>query len=397
MEIQNRNNLIYYIQTAAYNIATVLSTGAVIQTYMLECGISDSSVSFYVSALQVIQTVMMLLVSKVTENIKNIRLAVALSFSAYIPFFATMMILCGNYGIVSETKYIIIFAVSIILNLFLGLYNIVAYKLPHVIMDMKDYGKVMGQSGVIAGISCMIFSSVMTLFLDKYSYFSTMSVFFAVGIVMGGIALSSSFMYAKVSTDEKDESKPKINFFKYKPFYQLIIPNFMRGFSVGIFNLITVIGYASGLLDSTSAAVIATVTQIAMLISCQSYSLLVRKMRNGILILTASAGLFLVAPMMTVTDSKTWFYVFYFVAYFFVNYVAYSVPVLVATYVDYKCLSQYTAWRMALYTAGIAVGGALVPTLLERFGDTAVLLICGTAMLPCGIGYYIFEQKSKGM
>ncbi len=395
MDIKNKNYLAYYLQTAAYNISATLSSGSVIQTYMLECGISENKVSLYVSALQIIQTVAMLLVSKATENIKDIRKAVAVSFSGYIPFFGAMIYLCGNFRIVPETRYIIIFSVSIILSLLMGIYNIVSYKLPHIIMDMKDYGKVLGQSGVVAGLLTIGVSSLMTLFLGRYEYFGTMRIFFAVGAVTGITALLISFIYVKTASPEEKAEKVKINFFKYKPFYELIIPNFMRGFSIGIFNLITVIGYSAGLLDSSAAAVIATVTQVAMLISCQTYSLIVRKITNGVLIITASVAFCVSAPLMTASKSKLLFYIFYFIAYFFVNYVAYAVPVLVATHIDYKCLSQYTAWRMALYTLGIAVGGALVPFMLNSFGATVALLVCGVTLLPCGIGYYLFEKKSK--
>lgn len=394
MQTQSKNNLTYYIQTAAYNIAVVLSTGSVIQTYMLECGINESKVSFCVSALQIIQTVAMLLISKATESIKNIRLAIAVSFSAYLPFFASLLFLCLKTDFTPNTKYIIIFAVSIVLNLFLGIYNIVSYKLPHIIMDISNYGRVLGQSGVVAGITCMGFSSLLTFCLGKFSYFSVMLFFFAAGIVIGLIALASSFMYKPIASHEEESSKVKINFFKYKPFYQLIIPNFMRGFSLGIFNLITVIGYSCGLLDSASAGIIATVTQLSMLISCQSYSFLVRKFKNGLIILFASVAFCVITPLMTVSGSKIWFYIFYFLAYFFVNYVAYSVPVLVSTYIDYKCLSQYTAWRMALYTLGIAVGGALVPFLMKHLGATGSLIVCAVTLLPCGIGYYLFEKAS---
>ncbi len=395
MNVKTKNYVAYYLQTAAYNISAVLSSGSVIQTYMLECGISENRVSLYVSALQIIQTVAMLLVSKATENIRDIKKAVAVSFSGYIPFFAVMIYLCGNFRIVPETKYIIIFSVSIVMSLLLGLYNIVSYKLPHIIMDMKDYGKVLGQSGVVAGLLTIAVSSLMTLSLGKYGYFSAMRIFFVVGAVMGITALLTSFAYVKTASPEAETEKVNINFFRYKPFYELIIPNFMRGFSFGMFNLITVIGYSSGLLDSSAAAVIATVTQIAMLMSCQTYSMIVKRIKNGVLIITASIVFCVVAPLTTATGSKLLFYIFYFIAYFFVNYVAYAVPVLVATHIDYKCLSQYTAWRMALYTLGIAAGGALVPVMLRIFGDTVTMLVCGISLLPCGIGYCLFEKKSK--
>lgn len=395
MNTEKRNTLIYYLQYASYNIAIVLATGTVIQTFMLECGISNERVSVYVSALQIIQTVMMLLVSKVSENIKNIRKGVAVTLSAYIPFFAVLLFLCIKNDFTPNTNYIIIFAVSILLNLFLGVYNIIFYKLPYEVMDIRNYGRVSGQGGVIAGLVCMAFSALLTFFSGKFSYFGTMAGFFAVGIVAAVWIVFANTLYKPMKNEKSEEKNEKINIFKYKPFYQLIVPNFMRGFSLGIFNLITVIGYSCKIIDSSSSGVIATVMQIATLVSCQSYAILVRKCKNGKLILVASVIFCIATPLMTFFGAKSLFYVFYFIAYFFVNYVAYAVPVLVATHIEYSVLSQYTAWRMALFTLGTAIGSAVVPFLLNTIGSTGTLIVSGITILPCGIGYYLFERKCK--
>ncbi|MBQ6707758.1 MAG: hypothetical protein IJM97_02265 [Clostridia bacterium] len=395
MNSEKQNVLIYYLQYAAYNIAIVLSTGAVIQTFMLECGISNERVSLYVSALQIIQTVMMLLISKASENIKNIRKGVTMTYSAYIPFFAVLLFLCIKNDFLPDTKFIIIFAFSILLNIFLGVYNIIFYKLPYEVMDIRNYGKVSGQGGVIAGLVCMAFSAILTYFGGRFSYFGTMAVFFAVGIVTALWMIFANVLYKPMNNEKCEEKSEKINIFKYKPFYQLIIPNFARGFSLGIFNLITVIGYSCRIIDSSSAGIIATVMQIATLISCQTYAIIVRKCKNGNIIVLASVVFCIAAPMITLFAKAPLFYLFYFIAYFFINFIAYAVPVLVATHIEYSVLSQYTAWRMALFTLGTAIGSAVVPFLLNTLGSTGTLIVSGITILPCGIGYYFFERKCK--
>ena len=89
-------------------------------------------------------------------------------------------------------------------------------------------------------------------------------------------------------------------------------------------------------------------------------------------------------------------YVSYDIAgFFFNNYISYGVPVIVAENIDYNCLGQYTAWRMALFTGGVAIGGVLVPILLELIGGSGTLLVSGLAMLPCGVGYYLFDRQCK--
>lgn len=395
MKIKNKNRLIFFLENMFYSCANLLATGTVIQTFMLEIGINESKVSFYISAMQVIQTLIMLLISKAVENIKNVFSGLAVAYSAYIPFFAVMLYLCISNGITLETKYIIIFIVGFVLNSFYGVISTLSYKLPHKIMDIKNYGSMIGQSGVISGIACILITAVMSLFIEKFSYFSVMSAVSIAGIVFGFLAVVLCFMFTPISNEIKGNSDIKINIFKYKPFYQLIIPNFMRGFNYGIVNLITVIGYYCNILDSDSASIVAIITHVAMLLSSQSYVFLAKKCANGLLCLISSVIVCIVAPFMVLTGIKSIFYILYFVIFLFVNYISISIPVLVAEKIDYNCLGQYTAWRMALFTFGIGAGGVVVPLLLKYVGAIGTLVVCGIAVLPCGIGYYMFERQSK--
>lgn len=393
MKDKSCNYILYLFYYTMYNCMMALATGSVIQTFLMESGIGEREVSFYCSALQVFQLTAMLLMSRTADSVKNIRKGVALTMAAFIPFFVTLFSICTASGILTQMKYAIIFIVSIFLNLALGFHSIFSYKLPHHIMNIKDYGKVSGQAGVVSGIVCMLLSIFMNILLSKYAYFGTMNVFWVLGILMGILTSLLCLKFRTVSDSVSLSVGEKINIFRYKPFYQLIIPNFSRGFSTGILNLITLIGYTCNILDSAEASIIVVLTQAATLLSCQSYSLLIGRYRNGTLLLV-SAVIFCIAISFAVVGNSTWiFLACYFLAYFFINHINYAVPVLVANCIDYNCLGQYTAWRMVLHTLGVAVGGACVPFLLEYVGATGALLVCGVTAFPCGIGYYWFEKQ----
>ena len=66
------NNLKYYISAAASTCALNVITGSVVQTFLLEYGVSAENVSLYVSAMQIVQTATMLIISKWVENIKGV-------------------------------------------------------------------------------------------------------------------------------------------------------------------------------------------------------------------------------------------------------------------------------------------------------------------------------------
>lgn len=393
MDAVKKNYIIYYFKSIAYVCANFLATGAIIQTFMLENGVSESRVSFYVSLTQIIQTLTMLFLSRTMERIKNIFKALALSYSIYVPFFVVMLFVCIKNEIKPDIKFMIIFCVSIFLSISYGITNTIVYKLPHNIMDMKFYGKIQGQAGVFSGFVSMLLSVSMSFFVRKFAYFSVMTVCSIFGIIFG---LAASLLCLKFKPMNSSATKIKtesINLFKYKPFYKLIFPNFMRGFSHGIFSLITVIGYSCGVIDAKSAVVIATLTQVATLVSAQAYSCLSGKISDGLSILASGLFICTIAPFMFLFQSKIVFYILYFIAYFFLNYMSNAIPVLVAVKIDYGSLGQYTAWRMGLNALGIALGGASVPLLLKYIGATGTLFVCGVTVLPCVLGYYFFDKK----
>ncbi len=390
-----KNYILYYFQTASYSFVNMIAVGTIFQTFMLECGISKPNVSFCVSTVQIIQTLTTILVSKFAENIKNVLRAVGVCLAAQSIPVLTMLFICLCSGISLDIKYILLFSTNVILGLFMGLYSILAYKQPYHIMKITEYGRVSGQSGVIAGVIGALATAVIAFALEKYSYFATMTVVLIFALIMAVGSGAVNLFYTPFDPYSKNKTAEKINIFRYKPFYQLLLPNLLRGVSTGIFNLIAVIGYDCKILDKATSAILVTLAQIATLVGCQTYSFIAARRKSGIICLISSVVMLLALPLMTAGGSVKAFIGLYFVAFFFVNYINHAVPVIVAENIDYNCLGQYTAWRMALHTAGVSIGGALVPILLDALGGTGTLLISGITMLPCGVGYYIFDRQNR--
>ncbi|MBQ4120133.1 MAG: hypothetical protein IJD45_07075 [Clostridia bacterium] len=390
-----RNIVLYYIGQAAYGCVSIMAMGTIFQSFMIECGISEAKVSICVSVIQIVQTLTMLLMSKFAENIKKIFLSVAICLFAQVLPLGAMLFICINDGVSIGIKYVLLFATGLILSFFVGIYSVLSYKQPYHIMKITDYGKVTALAGVISGVLCTLVSAVISFALNGSPYFSTMISVCVFGILLAVVSGAVNFGYVKLDVNQSQKSTKKINIFRYKPFYKLLIPNISRGISMGIFNLTAVIGYHCGILDTATAALLVTISQIAAIISCLTYAYFASRRKNGIICLVSSVVLVMVLPLMTIGQSSLMFKLFYFFGFFFINHITNAVPVIVAENVDYNCIGQYTAWRMALFTGGIAIGGALVPLLLKFVGGTLTLLICGIIMLPCGIGYYSFERQCR--
>ena len=386
----------YYVQQGLYSMAALMVSGAVLQTFLLECGISASLVSFYTSFMQVVQMAVMILCSRRLENLKNIILTTAIMQIVQTIILFVLLLFCFLNHIPISAKCFLIFFVGIFINIAQGIYNVICYKLPYHIMDMRRYGVVMGISGTIVGIIGILFSAILTVFLNQFSYFYVMAAFLLLGIAGLTAAAGITLCYRDNGFIKTDmDQKEKMNLFTYKPFLTLFLPNLMRGFTGGIFNLMVTVGYHYQILDSTSAGYLLIITNAAMIVGCIAYSYMAKKHIDRWIILLCSIGIFIVTPMILAGKNTMMFLAMYGVGYFILNLINYSVPVAVTLIVDYKVMSQYTAWRMMLNTLGGALAGMICIPMLELLGGIPAFIITGAMQLISGTAYFVCMKKTK--
>ncbi|MBQ2941629.1 MAG: hypothetical protein IJD97_05265 [Clostridia bacterium] len=390
-----KNKTKYYISQVLYNLAYLLTTGSVIQAFMTECSISEEYVSFYVALLQMVQVFIMLLVSGRIERIKNIIKATALShiFQAVLP--AALIILCFSKGINAFIAYGAILIFGVTANIAQGINNIIAYKLPYHIMDIKDYGRAVSISGIFISISGAALSFLLSLSSNYGSYFSVMSVFFF--IAASSLILSGTI--TKSYTDEfsapgKSEDE-KINILLYKPFYILALPNLLRGISTGIISVAFVIGSYLNILDANSAGILVLISQMASLLGYFMFKAISKGNRDGEILLFSSIAIAVLFPLLILNNKEIIFYAVYFLLNIVLIIINAGVPVAVTKVVHYDYMGRYSAWRMLLHTLGGAIGSGITVFLLSSFGGTLTLIFAGSCQLISGISYYIFLKNPK--
>jgi hypothetical protein len=235
----------------------------------------------------------------------------------------------------------------------------------------------------------------MSFFTARFEYYATMLGFF----LFGTAALLTSFCLtlSYVPVEPKDYSPvkktEKKNLFRYRPFFLLVLPNLLRGFAAGILIVAMTIGFSEGITTQSSAAVLTLLLQIGNVLSSFLYTVLVKRVKNSVMILASSAALLLFMPAMLTFGTLSFFYVMYFFANFFVNVINNAVPVAVVGFVDYDYMGQYSSWRMLLHTAGIAIASAVLPSMLGLFGGVWTLLIGAVCQILSGAAYFAFLRK----
>ena len=74
---ENHNK--YLLQSTLYSTANMMIAGSVIQAFLLESGVAESIVTWYLSLVQIIQVSVMMCLSLVIDRIKKIVKAYAFS------------------------------------------------------------------------------------------------------------------------------------------------------------------------------------------------------------------------------------------------------------------------------------------------------------------------------
>ncbi len=387
----------YILHSIAYSTSLLLIAGSVIQSFLLENGISETIVTSFLSLVQIIQVSVMLVISLVIDKLTNIVKITAYATIGQIALFLSLILLSVYTGVPITFKYMLVFGTGVITNVIQAVYNITCYKLPYHVIKMTDYAHLTGLLGVLIGIVGIVLSAAMSFFTAKYNYNKTMLLFFVFGCVLLIIAFVSLIRTVPVNHKQNNVPKTakKVNLLCYKPFLVLIIPNLLRGFCTGVLALSMTIGFSVGITNKSTGAVLTLLLQISAVVGSFVYTLITKRRNDGKILVISSILLAVTMPLMFFYKSLAMLYVMYFLANFFICFINSAIPVAITKFVDYDYIGQYSSWRMLIHTLGIALANSVVTPLVTNFGATATMIIAVVCQLVSGICYFVFLKKCE--
>jgi MFS family permease len=372
-------------------------TGAIVQTFFLQIGLNEQQVYLYNSLIQAAQVVMMVLMIFISPRIKKVKLVTGLSYLSLTAIAVILFVAAVAPSAVNELYIIIIFAISVLCNLGVGIYMVLAYCIPYYTIDMSNYGRFISLQMVFTGAGTFAFSSLHTFVISKFDYLPSMACFFAFSILLFMMASFFCLSMKEKKDVEVSRSSSKEDYvavFKNKDTYVLLIPNFARGIAVGVVNVITVIAISSALLDEQTSAYINIVMQVAMFAGNLLYAAFCKKIptRRVLLIATVGASLFL--PICLNFGTLGFLLIFFF-AYFFRMIMDTALPVIVTEIIPREQIGAYTSIRMLLFTGAQAVAALLVTPIVNAIGYAGLLIFASAMQIVCGGVYCLVAKKRK--
>ena len=387
----------YCIYTTIYNVGFTFCTGAIMQTFLLQAGFSAEQVYLLNSLMQVMQVAMMLVLTFLSGKIKRVKTFTSISCLSLS--LLTIVFLMGaiNPELIKQGYVIAVFIVAGISYVGVGLYNILAYCLPYYTIDMNDYGKMTGISTAIAGGASFLVSLLYSVLLSKFSYMKTTSVFFVIAIVcfiLTSIVCASMREKAVKMNTESQEKNDIIAVFKNKSTYILLIPNFTRGLSIGIFNVIATIAISESILNETTSSYVNVILQIATFIGNMFFAFAYKKLSTKNVLLLSTLGVCIILPF-SLNLGVIGFFCCFTVASFFKFVMDTAIPVVITEIIPKEQIGPYTSIRMLIFTGAQAIATLLVIPLENKVGYTGVLIFASIMLFICGIMYYAVAKSIK--
>ena len=190
-----RNILKYHLNYTFWVAVSTLTSGTVLQTFLMENGFSENTTNVVISIFQIVNIVVMMLCSRLADRVKNVIRAYAGLFLLYIPMVIMLAVISFSSGITTVLA-ILLFVGMALYSTGSGLNCSMAYKLPYVIFDISQYGRVCSVAGILTGIFGVAVSLLLTWLQGTLGYSTAMKVMFLLCIPLT-LAASASVMCMK--------------------------------------------------------------------------------------------------------------------------------------------------------------------------------------------------------
>ena len=384
----------FYLYMSLYAIANMFCTGSILQTFLLKAGFTENQVYIYNALIQGVQVVAMFAMLFLSDKIKRVKAFMGISIIIHTVLSVVLIIMANATG--NRFMKFAVYGVSGIVYLATGVYGVISYCLPYRIIDMHNYGKLIGVSTAISGLATFLLSLLYSYLVSVVEYSTIMTVCFILATVC--FAVAGYFCLAlKEINQEKSPTKNGgyCELFKNKDTSVLMLPSFFRGLTMGVISLLTVIGFSQNLLTTQSSTYVNILLQVATFSANVLFASMYQKFSSGKLSIVSTIGVAGGLAVMLLISNSVWFITIYFLVYFFIMMFNTAIPVLVPEIIPENQIGAFTSIRMMLYTFGSMVSSILINPLMQVCGATMLLIFAAVLQIISGGAHYIVWRKCK--
>ena len=400
------NEIKYYMRGVTGVFAGLSTCGGILTAYYAFLGFSNQQIASFSSVGSAIQIIVYIASIFVADRMKNIKHWIAwLTLSSVLPCLALLPFSLTDEPNTAAAYYLYL-AASCANSLLAGLAGSLTYRLPYLIINMKDFARLENVNSIIS--NCFsIGSKILLTFLTAFFFLRQLmfwgmliGIFFSVIYTLLTLSLkidpsydSNSEENASAATSGKPAfSLEKLKMIQIRYFH---VPNLLRGLSSAAIGLSTVVFMNEITPDTTAMSTLSTLMAVSSILAAMLYQALRKKITTVKLYLASSVAMFIGLGSCLIGKNIVIFFLFFFLAYFGYMIISTAGAVYATEIVGYYDIGTYSAVRMIALMTGTAIGSQGIAIAMDHIPTLPILAVCGMCQLISGILYYRFDVKYR--
>lgn len=391
------NFLRYCLIHNLYTAAILLTSGAILQNYLHQIGLSVEYVGIILTFVNIVNIVISMVFSNISDKRNN-----PIKWTAYMLLPMSIMpivlfVFCYFKNLSMTTTFIIILISYGVQTFCIALRDIFGYKLPYDIIPFEKFSLSMTINGMVAGIVGVGISLLIASLQKLIPYAYLMSGAFIISVLFFLAAFHLNKHYKKIVGNDSLKNMiatKKISLFvliKVPSFWKYILPNVFRGLATGVLLMATTLGLSSGKLNNANVIYLIAASSLAAIAGSGLYAFLGMKISHNKLCLLG--GILMLAMPFMVMGNFVNFILMYFVAYLGMTITDYSIPLIVYKMIPYHMIASYNTWRMVITTGGTALSSMLTGYLIGIAPVRYILMAASIFQVICVAAYFISGNK----
>lgn len=393
--IGKQNITLMAVKDAALAAAMPMVNGSLVQLFLTNRHVSAYYVGLFSTLVSIVTVVGTMICSYISEKLpKPLTQYRWLFFLQLAVYLAMIPIACFTM-----TPNGIFWTLSLIACVFTFLYSwnvILGYKIPYMTVPFEAYGDYTAISGAVTGIVGVVASFAFSAVINGNLGGNPYLVCICVTSVLMVVAWYCTFRLTPVNavydrpTSNTMNIKKILEVFKMPLFRSYIVPNTLRGITVGITNSIALIALYMGLTEG-QASMLPIVCALGYVISSFLFHFLTKYMP---LPAVAILGSLLVLAIISLPhDNTPVFLAVFLVAYIGRVLVDYAIPVMLIHVVPAEIAGTYNAGRYILLNFSSTASVFAVGAMLGKVSALWLLSACALAYIVGMIWYMILYKK----
>ena len=392
----HNNQVFFAAKESGYAMALPFVNGAMIQLFLANRGVTSERIGFLMSVLHVVNLLATFFLSDLAERCQNPLQKSNRILLLHVLTFPAMMLTILIPGLNTDQLFWMVLAITCGQVILYACKIIYEYKLAYQIVEINQYGNMLALSGVCSGIATFGIGIISAAMIDKtegslpYLLIMLITELSFLVAVFGGRKLRpiNEVFSGKAISDRS--WKQVVSVLRSPVFLCFLVPNILRGITIGGTGCIALVALSMGYSESFTAT-ISVVCAVSSVLGSILFGFLGKKYHAQTIGLIGSTLLCLL--IFLPSKNGTAFMVLYTVAYLGRIIVDQSIPVLVFQMIDPEIAGIYNAWRSILFSLSAAGISYLVGILVERVHPLVLLIPVTLAYLVSMIWYRVFFKK----